>query len=93
MDRRTKIQKLQAMAAQSASPQESEIARRKLLELGVEPQPDSDWLRQFRLESAKVTFESFNFRFGGGTVYVGDHPIGTTGNTSVRINVTLNSEV
>ena len=37
-DRRTKRQKLQDMANQQASPKEAEIARKKLEELGSEPE-------------------------------------------------------
>lgn len=41
MDNRTKRQKLEAMANQSVSPEEAEIAKRKLQELPPDPVPQT----------------------------------------------------
>jgi hypothetical protein len=72
VDYRTRIEKLRAMAAQSSSPHEAEIARRKLLELGASVQPDADYGRQYRAaRMGRRTTGDFVPFTGGVTINVG----------------------
>ncbi len=61
MDRRTKRQKLQEMANQSVSPNEAEIARKKLEELGPEPAQRTGRVFFNGQELGKVVHFEFNF--------------------------------
>jgi hypothetical protein len=61
MDRRTKRQKLEAMANQNVSPQEAEIARRKLKELKKEPKEFINSFNNFTTFTVNVTFTGTSY--------------------------------
>lgn len=67
-DRRSKRQKLQAMANQSVSPHEAKIAQEKLAELPPEEPPEQPPF--FPMFSFNMNGITFNFQ-GGGTVKFG----------------------